>query len=180
MQKQQRVVIERVSPQINGGELSIKRVVGQLVHISADILADGHDLMAASILYKHQSDKKWSEVRMSPGHTDDWFGTIKVEKQGEYAYKIEAWVDYALNWQYGIGRKIADGQRVNSELDEGVLYLKSISKKANTTEKTYLKKLVNLYLFRSSFLMEFHACTVQFCLSIIYHEHRQKQCSREL
>ncbi len=145
MQKQQRVVIERVSPQINGGELSIKRVVGQLVHISADILADGHDLMAASILYKHQSDKKWSEVRMSPGHTDDWFGTIKVEKQGEYAYKIEAWVDYALNWQYGIGRKIADGQRVNSELDEGVLYLRSISKKANTTEKTYLKKLVNLF-----------------------------------
>jgi len=145
MQKQQRVVIERVSPQINGGELSIQRVVGQLVNISADILADGHDLMAASILYKHQSDKKWSEVRMSPGHDDDWFGTIKVEKQGKYAYKIEAWVDYSLNWQYGIGRKIADGQRVNSELDEGVLYLKSVSKKANTIEKTYLKKLINLF-----------------------------------
>ena len=76
MQKQQRVVIDHVSPQINGGELSIKRVVGQLVNISADILADGHDLLAASILYKHQNEKKWSEVRMAPGHNDDWFGTI--------------------------------------------------------------------------------------------------------
>ncbi len=145
MQKQQRVVIEGVSPQINGGELPIKRVIGQLVNISADILADGHDLMAASILYKHQSEKKWSEVRMSPGNNDDWFGTIKVENQGEYAYKIEAWVDYALNWQYGIGRKIADGQQVTSELAEGLLYLKTVGEKANTTEKSYLKKLINLF-----------------------------------
>ncbi|MGI9530333.1 alpha-1,4-glucan--maltose-1-phosphate maltosyltransferase [Lutimonas sp.] len=145
MQKQQRVVIENVSPQINGGALSIKRVVGQLVHISADILADGHDLMAASILFKAQKDKKWSEVRMSAGQNDDWFGTIKVEKQGVYEYKIEAWVDYALNWQYGIGRKIADGQRVNSELAEGVLYVKALQKKASTSEKVYLKKLSELF-----------------------------------
>ncbi|MDN3641997.1 alpha-1,4-glucan--maltose-1-phosphate maltosyltransferase [Lutimonas halocynthiae] len=146
MQKQQRVVIDHVSPQINGGELSIKRVVGQLVNISADILADGHDLLAASILYKHQNEKKWSEVRMAPGHNDDWFGAIKVEKQGVYNYKIEAWVDYALNWQYGIGRKIADNQHVNSELEEGVLYLKSVRKKANETEKSYLKKLIDLFV----------------------------------
>ena len=145
MQKQQRVVIDRVSPQVNGGELSIKRVVGQLVNISADILADGHDLLAASVLYKHQSEKKWSEVRMTPGHNDDWFGTIKVEQQGVYFYKIQAWVDYALNWQYGIGRKIADNQHVNSELAEGVLYLKSVRKKANDKEKTYLKKLMDLF-----------------------------------
>ena len=146
MQKQQRVVIDHVLPQINGGELSIKRVVGQLVNISADILADGHDLLAASILYKHQSEKKWSEVRMAPGNNDEWFGTIKVEKQGVYAYKIEAWVDYALNWQYGIGRKIADNQHVNSELAEGVIYLKSVRKKANEKEKTYLKKLIDLFV----------------------------------
>ena len=93
MQKQQRVVIDHVSPQIKGGELSIKRVVGQLVHISADILADGHDLLAASILFKHQNEKKWSGVRMTPGHNDDWFGSIKVEKQGVYTYKIQGWVD---------------------------------------------------------------------------------------
>ncbi len=145
MQKQQRVVIENVSPQINGGELSIKRVVGQLVHISADILADGHDLMAASILFKHKNEKKWSEVRMAAGQNDDWFGTIKVEKQGYYDYKIEAWVDYALNWQYGIGRKIGDGQRVNSELAEGVLYVKAVHKKASTSEKAYLKRLIDLF-----------------------------------
>ena len=93
MQKQQRVVIDRVSPQVNGGEFSIKRVVGQLVNVSADILADGHDVLAASIQYKHEKESKWQEVRMVPGHNDEWYGTFKVEKQGSYTYKIESWVD---------------------------------------------------------------------------------------
>lgn len=58
MLKQQRVVIDDVSPQINGGEFSIKRVVGQVVNVSADVLADGHDVVAASVLFKHQQEKK--------------------------------------------------------------------------------------------------------------------------
>ena len=59
MQKQQRVVIDHVSPEINGGEFSIKRVVGQEVHVSADVLADGHDVVAASVLYKHENEKQY-------------------------------------------------------------------------------------------------------------------------
>lgn len=145
MQKQQRVVIDRVTPQINGGAYYIKRVVGQLIHVSADVLADGHDVLAVSILYKHQSDRRWKEVRMHPGHNDEWFGSFKVEKQGYYAYKIEGWVDYALNWQHGISRKIEDGQHVTSELSEGVLYLKQVMKKADPEEKKYLKGLVSLF-----------------------------------
>ena len=145
MQKQQRVVIDHVSPEINGGEFSIKRVVGQVVNVSADVLADGHDVVAASILYKHQGEKKWQESRMSPGQNDDWFGSFKVEKQGQYAYKIESWVEYAALWKYGIGRKIADGQHVSSELAEGVLYVEEVMKKASSSEKTYLKQLLSLF-----------------------------------
>ena len=95
MQKQQRVVVDRVSPEINGGIFPVKRVVGQVVNVSADILADGHDVLAASVLYRHQNEKKWQESRMVPGHNDEWHGSFKVQKQGTYAYKIEGWVDYA-------------------------------------------------------------------------------------
>ena len=151
MLKQQRVVIDQVSPQINGGEFSIKRVVGQIIHVSADVLADGHDLLAVSILYKHEGEKRWKESRMSPGHNDDWYGSFKVDKQGHYAYKIEGWVDYALNWQYGIGRKVADGQHVNSELEEGVLYVEEVMKNATASEKTYLKQLVKLFQNEGSY-----------------------------
>lgn len=151
MQKQERVVIDRVSPQINDGDFYIKRVVGQVVHVSADVLADGHDVLAASVLYKHQGEKTWKEARMEAGHSDEWYGSFKVEKQGLYSYKIQGWVDHALNWQHGIERKIADGQHVNSELAEGVLYLKEVAKKANDKEKAFLKEALKLFDTEASY-----------------------------
>ena len=66
--KQERVVIDRVTPQLNAGQFSIKRVVGQSVAVSADILADGHDVIAGVVLYKHSEQDKWMEARMSPSH----------------------------------------------------------------------------------------------------------------
>ena len=79
MQKQLRVVIDRISPHINGGAYYIKRVVGQLIDVSADVLADGHDVLAVSILYKHQSDRRWLETRMYPGHNEEWCGSFQVD-----------------------------------------------------------------------------------------------------
>ena len=40
MQKQTRVVIENVLPQLNGGNFYIKRVVNEIVFVSADVLGD--------------------------------------------------------------------------------------------------------------------------------------------
>lgn len=141
MQNQKRVVIDYVYPQINNGDFYIKRVVGEIVAIDANVLGDGHDIIAASVLYKHESEKKWSEVRMALLGNDEWKASFSVEKQGYYSYKVEAWVDYALNWQHGIQRKIEDNQYVKSELLEGIEFLKTISKKANDIEKKYLESL---------------------------------------
>lgn len=145
MQNQKRVVIDRVSPELNGGEFHIKRVVGQIVQVSADVLVDGHDIIQASILYKHEKETKWKEVRMTPTYNDEWVGSFVVGKQGLYDYKVQGWVDYALNWQHGILRKIEDQQKVNSELLEGISYLQEIQSKATATEKKYLKTIENLF-----------------------------------
>ena len=61
MQNQRRVVIDFVSPQINSGDFFIKRVVGEVVNVSAHVLVDGHDVIAASVLYKHEKEKKWKD-----------------------------------------------------------------------------------------------------------------------
>src|SRR5258708_949836 len=42
-----RVVIEHVRPAIDSGRFAIKRTVGERVDVSADIFADGHDIVAA-------------------------------------------------------------------------------------------------------------------------------------
>ena len=151
MMKQERVVIDRITPQLNSGEFSIKRVVGQSVSVSADILADGHDAIAGAVLYKHSEQDKWMEARMNPSHDDVWHASFKVEQQGVYSYKVKAWVDYALNWQYGIGRKLGDGQHVSSELAEGVLFLEKSLVKSNPKEKKYLHKLIGLFKSETSY-----------------------------
>jgi starch synthase (maltosyl-transferring) len=145
MQNQKRVIIDYVSPQINGGEFFIKRVVNEIVNVDAHVLVDGHDVIAASVLYKHEKAKTWNEVRMLLIENDEWNASFSVDKQGFYTYKVEAWVDYALNWQHGIERKIDDLQHVKSELLEGVLYLKPLLKKATKTEQDYIKTCIEAF-----------------------------------
>ncbi len=145
MLRQQRVVIENITPQLEGGAFNIKRVVGEMVTVTADVLPDGHDVIQTEVIYKHISDKKYQDVRMEHQGNDVYTATFKVEKQGVYEYKVQGWVDYALNWQHGIESKIEDGQDVKSELLDGVQYLQQISKKATAKEKTYIDKLIELF-----------------------------------
>ncbi len=151
MQNQERVVIDYVSPQLNNGEYFIKRVVNEVVNIDAHVLVDGHDVIAASVLYKHESDKLWDEARMQLVNNDEWQSAFTVDKQGFYSYKVEGWVDHALNWQHGIGRKIEDNQEVSSELLEGITFIKTISKKATAKEKTYLQHLQDIFASKEDY-----------------------------
>ena len=145
MHNQRRVVIDAVKPQINCGDFFIKRVVNEVVNIDAHVVVDGHDVIAASVLYKHEKARKWSEVRMHHVVNDEWKASFTVEKQGFYTYKVQGWVDYALNWQHGIERKIDDNQHVTSELLEGVLYLKPLLKKATKEEQDYLNYCIDAF-----------------------------------
>lgn len=145
MQNQSRIVIENVAPQLNQGTISIKRVVDEIVNVTADVLVDGHDVLQASLLYKHESEKSWSEKRMYPISNDGYMTSFQTTKQGYYSFKIVGWVDYALNWQHGIGRKIDDYQHVNSELLEGAELLFTIIDKVNLEEKEYLLHLIFIF-----------------------------------
>ncbi len=135
---QTRVVIQNIHPSLDGGSFAVKAVVGETLAVTADILSDGHDVLAASVLYKHERERRWKEQRMVAGENDSWSATISVEKQGNYQYKVQAWVDYALTWQHGTERKIDDGQHVNSELLEGAEYLEKIKSVASAKDKSWL------------------------------------------
>lgn len=145
MRNQSRVIIEQISPSIDGGTHAVKSVVNEQIAVAATVIADGHDVIASALLYKHQSERVFTEVRMAPGQNDTWHASFTTTKQGNYQYKIVAWVDYALNWQHGIGRKLDDNQNVTSELLEGVTYLEPLVKKAKGAQKTYLNNLIALF-----------------------------------
>jgi starch synthase (maltosyl-transferring) len=165
---QARVVIENITPQLNGGEFFIKRVVNEIVTVKANVLVDGHDIIAASVLYKHENERKWKEVRLQDFGNDEWQGAFTVKKQGFYEYKIQGWVDYALNWQHGIIRKIDDNQHVNSELLEGIEYLKPLLNKATTSEKSFVNKLLKLFKNENSYTEAIEAAKSDELYQIFY------------
>ncbi|MCI5083224.1 MAG: alpha-1,4-glucan--maltose-1-phosphate maltosyltransferase [Saprospiraceae bacterium] len=123
-----RVFIERVQPELDNGRYFIKRVLGEKVHVSADVFSDGHDAIRASLMYKHEDDKEWTEVFMQDHINDYYTAHFRVEKRGFYHYKIEAWVDRLLNWYKGFKKKHAAGQDMAIELKIGVGLLQETAK----------------------------------------------------
>lgn len=137
---QQRAVVERVTPEIDGGRYAIKAIVGETLNIEADIIADGHDKLSARLMYKHESDKDWSEVVMQHVVNDRWIAHFNVEKQGFYHYTVEAWVDHIASWQHEVDAKVRDGQHLKVELMQGELFLKAMVKKAKGDDKKAIQE----------------------------------------
>ena len=132
---QKRIQIERVSPETEAGydrpgRYPIKAIVGDMILVEADIVADGHDVLAVRLLYRHGNEKTWQEVPMTPLVNDRWAGTFLVDKLGRYQYTIEAWVDHIASWQHEIELKVADGQRISSELLAGALLVDGMARRA--------------------------------------------------
>ena len=50
------VVIECVEPELDGGRYAVKRAAGDTFVVRADILKDGHDLLAARLRYSAPDD----------------------------------------------------------------------------------------------------------------------------
>ncbi len=84
----QRVVIEGVEPEVDGGRFPIKRVVGERVVVEADAFTDGHDAITCRLLYRGPEAPSWSEVPMQFLVNDRWRGEITVTSQGRWRYSV--------------------------------------------------------------------------------------------
>ena len=129
-EKPHRVVVENVRPQVDGGRFPIKRTPGEAVHVSADIFADGHDLIHA-VLRSRGVDGAgaavgpWMECRMQPEVNDVWHASFTVESVGWHEYTIEAWVDRFASWRRDLQKKHEARQDVSSELLEGAMLVRA-------------------------------------------------------
>ena len=124
---QRRVVVENVRPQVDCGRFPIKRTVGEPVNVTADIHADGHDSLAAALLFRRVGDPEWSELPMTFLENDRWEATFIVQALGRYEYTIEGWVDRFATWRHELAKKVAAGQDVSSELVEGAALVAAVS-----------------------------------------------------
>jgi len=119
-----RVVIENVLPSVDDGRFPIARTVGERVIVRADVFADGHDSLAAVLLHRPDGSRSWQETAMVPLGNDRWQASFVVEQLATYEYTVEGWIDRFTTWRTELGKKVAAGQSVTSELLEGAELVK--------------------------------------------------------
>jgi starch synthase (maltosyl-transferring) len=113
-----RVVIERLTPEIDGGRFAIKRVVGETVVVEADVFADGHDQIGCQILHGLDGSKL-ETAPMALVNNDRWRGEFSVTELGRHHYTVEAWIDRFQTWRSSLAKKISAGQDVAIDLLSG-------------------------------------------------------------
>ena len=75
------VIIERIQPELDGGRHPVKRVVGDQLAVTADIYADGHDLLDAALLLRADDEEAWQQTPMRPVDNDRWCGARRAAPQ---------------------------------------------------------------------------------------------------
>jgi len=132
------VVIETIEPVVDGGRYPIKREVGAVLEVSADIFKDGHDVLVAFLRYRRDGDRTWREAPMRFVDNDRWAGAFTVEAAGRYRYTIEALTEPFLSWGADLEKRHAGGQDLTSALGEGLALIRAAAARASATDRASL------------------------------------------
>jgi starch synthase (maltosyl-transferring) len=126
-----RIGIEGVSPEVNGGRFRAKAAQGDCFIVEADILADGHEKIGAALLIRRAGEADWREAAMALVENDRWRGYAFVEDNAVYVYTVIAWRDLFATWRDEVTKKHAAGVPIALELTEGrALVERSLNERA--------------------------------------------------
>ncbi|MFH2137863.1 MAG: alpha-1,4-glucan--maltose-1-phosphate maltosyltransferase [Candidatus Omnitrophota bacterium] len=138
-----RIMIEKVSPEIDSGAFPIKRTVGENVVVQANIFTDGHDEIICVLLYRLAKQTEWQEVYMRDLGNDRWAGSFAIEKEEAYCYSIRAAIDEFSTWRNGLEKNIKAQQDIAVDLKIGIKIIEQARKRIK--EKSIVK-LIDAYL----------------------------------
>ncbi|MFS0773671.1 alpha-1,4-glucan--maltose-1-phosphate maltosyltransferase [Sphingomonas sp. 1P08PE] len=88
-----RLVVEDVSPRVDGGAFAVRRVVGETVVVEATVFTDGHEQLAAELLWRAIDEEEWRRVPMAALPTDRWTASLTLERLGRHEFVVEGWLD---------------------------------------------------------------------------------------
>ena len=126
-----RIAIEAVGPSVEDGRFPAKRLVGEMVEVSADLISDGHDRLAATLLWRAEDEPDWREAPMTPIGNDRWMSRFPLVRVGRYRFTVLAWKDRFGNFVEELERKHAAGVPIDLELEEGRLLVVESATLAN-------------------------------------------------
>ncbi len=114
-----RLAIENPQPSVDAGRHPVKATAGSVVNVTADVVFDGHDKIAAALRWRAPGEDAWHEVAMRPLGNDVWTADMPLACMGLHEYVVLAWKDLWATFHDELTKKSAVGLRVTLELAEG-------------------------------------------------------------
>jgi len=114
-----RIRIEQVIPSIDNGALPAKGIVGQSIVVEADIYMDGHDQLAARLIWRGPGTLEEQSVPMVPLGNDRWRAEFTPARTGRHRFNVEAGLDEWASYRHDLGRKKLAGNLEPVDIEEG-------------------------------------------------------------
>ena len=142
-----------------GGRYPAKAVVGAVIDVAATVFREGHDAVAANVVWKGpaapaEPGRRRAPVketapllRMVPGipGTDRFHARVTPDRQGMWSLVVEAWSDPLGTWRHAVEAKAAAGQsgeEMANDLESGALLLERIGRRPRQRYASAIKAAV--------------------------------------
>jgi len=126
-----RVVLEGLSPGVDGGRFAICRTIGDRVWVEVDAFAEGHDLIDVELRYRHSDDAEWATEQMTDLGNDRFGAAFVVTRLGMYEYTVAGWIDEFGTWQRGLTRNADAGNDVSVDILIGAALARAAAGRAS-------------------------------------------------
>ena len=137
------IVIEAVTPVVDGGRYPVKRTVGERCVVEADAFRDGHQIIRVALKYRRKNDESFSEAPMLPLDNDRWRGEFVPAENTRYIYTVEAWTDLFASWLADFRKKVMAGRDVRSDLLEGQTLIERMARRAYGDDRNLLSQCLD-------------------------------------
>jgi starch synthase (maltosyl-transferring) len=141
-----RIPITHVGPVVDCGRWPAKAAVGETVPITATVFREGHDTVAANavLVDPDGSERPFNRMRKLPdiGRTDRWETEARLDAEGVWTFRIEAWSDPIGTWRHDAGIKVPLDQDVELVCEQGAQLHERAAKLAPKAAKQAIAKAV--------------------------------------
>jgi starch synthase (maltosyl-transferring) len=124
-----RAFIEQVRPAVDCGRSALKRVLGEAIEVTADVIAEGHERIACALLHAPAGRSSWTVVPMVPVGEDVWRAAFVPAALGRHRYTVAAWLDAFATWRHKFVRRIGSDD-VALALREGAALVRDAAARA--------------------------------------------------
>jgi starch synthase (maltosyl-transferring) len=136
------IVIDAITPAVDGGRFAAKRLVGERVCVAADIFTDGHGVIVVDLIWRAADERDWRRAPMQLDVNDRWNADFAPGRVGRHYFTIEAWSDDFAALARDIDIKQRAGVDLEIEIAEARILIEHAVAGANGPEKSALSTIL--------------------------------------